>query len=120
MPEWIAKYWIQWAFGIITGALGLAYKRLSAKVKKHEEERQAKAKAQEAEMAAIKEGLLAILHDRLYQACTYYIALGYIDTAGLKNRVHLQGIPRPGRQWYRHRAVQPRQGAAPEGGLTHE
>lgn len=84
MPEWIAKYWIQWAFGIITGALGLAYKRLSAKVKKHEEERQAKAKAQEAEMAAIKEGLLAILHDRLYQACTYYIALGYIDTAGLK------------------------------------
>ena len=85
MPEWIAKYWIQWAFGIITGALGLAYKRLSAKVKKHEEERQAKAKAQEAEMAAIKEGLLAILHDRLYQACTYYIALGSIDTAGLKN-----------------------------------
>ena len=36
-------------------------------------------------MAAIKEGLLAILHDRLYQACTYYIALGHIDTAGLKN-----------------------------------
>lgn len=84
MPEWIAKYWIQWAFGIITGAPGLAYKRLSAKVKKHEEERQAKAKAQEAEMAAIKEGLLAILHDRLYQACTYYIALGHIDTAASK------------------------------------
>ena len=34
---------------------------------------------------AIKEGLLAILHDRLYQACTYYITLGYIDTVGLKN-----------------------------------
>ena len=85
MPEWIAKYWIQWAFGIVTGALGLAVKRLSAKVKKHEEERQAKAKAQEAEMAAIKEGLLAILHDRLYQACTFYIAQGCIDTEGLKN-----------------------------------
>lgn len=74
MPEWIVKYWVQWLFGIIAGTLGLGYKRLSAKVKAQEEERK-----------AIKAGMLAILHDRLYQACTYYINHGSIDTAGLKN-----------------------------------
>ena len=74
MPEWIVKYWVQWLFGLIAAALGLAYKRLAEKVKAQEDERK-----------AIKAGMLAILHDRLYQACTFYIGQGSIDTAGLKN-----------------------------------
>lgn len=74
LPDWIIKYWVQWAFGIIAAALALGYKRLAAKIKAQEEERK-----------AIKAGMLAILHDRLYQACTHYIAQGWIDTDGLKN-----------------------------------
>lgn len=74
LPDWIVKYWVQWAFGVVAAALALGYKRLAAKIK-----------AQEAERKAIKEGMLAILHDRLYQACTHYIAQGCIDTDGLKN-----------------------------------
>lgn len=74
LPDWIIKYWVQWAFGIIAAALVLGYKRLAAKIKAQEEERK-----------AIKAGMLAILHDRLYQACTHYIAQGWIDTDGLKN-----------------------------------
>ena len=78
LPEWIVKYWVEWVFGIIAAALVLGYKRLATKVKAQQEERK-----------AIKAGLLAILHDRLYQACTYYLAQGCIDVAGLQN---LRGI----------------------------
>lgn len=46
-------------------------------------------KAQKEENKAIKNGLLAILHDRLYQACTHYIEKGYIDLPGLKNIEYL-------------------------------
>lgn len=38
---------------------------------------------------AIKEGLLAILHDRLYQACQHFMAQGSIDASGLKNLEYL-------------------------------
>lgn len=74
MPDWIIKYWVQWLFGLICAAWPAGYRRLAKRVKEQEEERK-----------AIKAGMLAILHDRLYQACTYYMAQGYIDTAGLKN-----------------------------------
>ena len=56
MPvDWIIKYWAEWLFGLIAAALAAAYRSLSKRVK-----------AREAESAAIKEGVLAILHDRLY------------------------------------------------------
>lgn len=78
MLEFIIKYWMEWTFGIVAGGLTLAYRRLSKKIK-----------AQKEENKAIKEGLLAILHDRLYQACTHYISIDYIDVAGLKNIEYL-------------------------------
>lgn len=74
MLEFIIKYWMEWVFGIVAGGLTLAYRRLSKKVK-----------AQKDENKAMKDGLKAILHDRLYQACNYYIARGWIDTVGLTN-----------------------------------
>ena len=37
----------------------------------------------------IKDGLLAIMHDRLYQMCTFFLKEGYIDTAALKNLEYL-------------------------------
>ena len=52
--DWIIKYWVQWLFGLICAALLAGYRRLAKRVKEQEEERK-----------AIKEGLLAILHDRL-------------------------------------------------------
>ena len=41
------------------------------------------------EYKTIKDGLLAIMHDRLYQVCTYYIQQGWIDASGLKNLEYL-------------------------------
>lgn len=78
MPEWIVKYWAEWLFSIVVAALAVAYKRLASKVKAQQEERK-----------ALKEGVLAILHDRLYQSCRYYIKQGWVDVEGLKNIEYL-------------------------------
>lgn len=78
MLEFIVKYWAQWLFGIAAAGLTAAYRNLSKKIK-----------AQKEENKAIKNGLLAILHDRLYQACTHYIEKWYIDLPGLKNIEYL-------------------------------
>ena len=43
----------------------------------------------EVERKAVKDGLLAMLHDRLYQACLHYISQGWIDDDGLKNLEYL-------------------------------
>ena len=78
MPEWIVKYWAEWLFSIVVAALAVAYKRLASKVKAQQEERK-----------ALKEGVLAILHDRRYQSCRYYIKQGWVDVEGLKNIEYL-------------------------------
>lgn len=72
--DWIIRYWAEWLFGLIAAALAAAYRSLSKRVK-----------AREAESAAVKEGMLAILHDRLYCECKRYLAQGHIDTDGLHN-----------------------------------
>lgn len=72
------EYWATWLFGLISAMLADGYRRLARRVK-----------ADEVERKAVKEGLLAILHDRLYQACQHYISQGWIDTPGLKNIEYL-------------------------------
>lgn len=74
MLDWIIKYWAEWLFGLISAALLAGYRRLAKRVKEQEEERK-----------AIKAGLLAILHDRLYAECSRCLAQGSIDTDGLHN-----------------------------------
>lgn len=67
MGEFILKYWIQFGFGLIISGTGLGFKILSKKVKD-----------KMAESIAIKAGMVAILHDRLFQACNHYLELEYI------------------------------------------
>lgn len=62
MWEFIVQYWAEWAFGL----LGTAIIAVAIKYK------------------ALLDGVLAILHDRIYQACQHYIQQGYIDASGLK------------------------------------
>ncbi len=68
--EGLKDNWMKWAIGILTFAWGYLIKKVT-------------------EYKNIKTGLLAMMHDRLYQGCTYYIKMGYIDTAGLKNLEYL-------------------------------
>ena len=37
------------------------------------------------EQKALKKGVKAMLHDRLYQSCQYYIKQGWVDLDGLTN-----------------------------------
>ena len=38
MPEWIVKYWVEWAFGIVAGILAVLYRSMSKRIKKNREE----------------------------------------------------------------------------------
>lgn len=67
MWDFIIQYWAEWAFGL----LGTAVIAVAIKYK------------------ALLNGVLAILHDRLYQSCTFYIKQGSIDMGGLKNLEYL-------------------------------
>ena len=70
MYEFIIKYWIEFVFGLAIAGLSLSYDYLRKKLKKQE---------------AINEGVLALLHDRLYQSCMYYLNKGQIEISELKN-----------------------------------
>lgn len=58
------------AFGVLGAAVGFLWKKLLDMVK---------------EQKHLHDGVLAMLHDRLYQSCTYWLKQGYIDTAGMSN-----------------------------------
>lgn len=72
--DFIIKYWVQWVFGLIAGGLAYAFKRLNKKVKEQQKENQ-----------AVKDGLLALLHDRLYQSSAYFIERNSIDVVSMQN-----------------------------------
>ena len=65
--NWILEYWLQAAFAGILAVLAFMMKRLDSKIKQ-----------ERAENAAIKTAMIAMLHDRLFQSCRYYIKLGFI------------------------------------------
>ncbi len=78
MPDWIVKYWGQWLFGLVAAALAAAYRRLAKKVK-----------ARTTEEDAIKNGMLAILHDRLYSLCTWHLSTESVGVEDLRNLEYL-------------------------------
>lgn len=78
VPDWIPKYWGEALFGAIVAGLTACYRNLAKRMKQKDEKEK-----------ALEKGVKALLHDRLYQSCNYFIAKGYIDTAGLKNLEYL-------------------------------
>ena len=40
-------------------------------------------------VAVIEEGIQSMLHDRIYQACTFYIKRGWVTVSDLKNLEHM-------------------------------
>ena len=74
MLEFIIKYWLECAFGLLLAAGGwlIGY-----------------VKRQKAEQDALKEGVLALLHDRLYQGCRYHIRQKEISDTEMKNMEYL-------------------------------
>lgn len=74
MTEFVLKYWLEFLFGVAVTGLTFCYNKLLKKFKEQE---------------AIKEGLIAILHDRLFQSGMYFIEKGEITITALDN---IEGI----------------------------
>lgn len=79
--QYISAHWISWMFAIISVLLGAANRQLYRQMK-----------AQRSKTQAINEGVLALLHDRLYQACQYYINKG---SCSIDDRDNLEYMFRP-------------------------
>ena len=70
MMELIVEYWIEVVLGMIVTGLSFCYKHLQKKVKEHE---------------LLKEGLIAILHDRLIQSGMYFLSKDEISLLEFDN-----------------------------------
>lgn len=66
MPEWVTKYWIEWAFGLVAAGL-VAYIRVIAKQVKKERE----------EQRALRDGMRSLLRRQLIIDCEKALADGY-------------------------------------------
>lgn len=78
MYDFIAKYWLEVAFGLVTTGAGFLFKHIFKKMKAEKEERE-----------AIRKGMLAILHDRLYQGCKEHIREKKIDDDDMHNMEYI-------------------------------
>ena len=67
MTTFIVQYWLEFLFGIFSMGMVAWCGRLHEKLKQRQ-----------AEQDALKEGMKAILHDKLFQICNTYLSLGYI------------------------------------------
>ncbi len=65
MWEMMAKYWAEWAMGIIATMLAIGYRKLSKKIK-----------VTNAENEALKCGMRALLRDRIIQGYNHYMEKG--------------------------------------------
>lgn len=78
MKEFLVKYWLEAVFSVILTVLSWAYRSLSKRFKRKMQED-----------AAIREGVTALLHDRLYQECPQHIREGCVCVEDLKNIEYL-------------------------------
>lgn len=74
MIEFIVKYWIEFAFGLAIASLSACYKHLKKKLEKKNDEND-----------ALKDGIIALLHDRLFQSGMYFLSKGEINVSELDN-----------------------------------
>lgn len=73
MPLWelITRYWVEWCCALLGGGI-LAFVRFLVP-----------------RVAALWNGVLALLHDRIYSECYRFLELGYITHDGLRNLGYL-------------------------------
>jgi hypothetical protein len=73
MGEFIAKYWLEFAFGLIISAITISYRWLAKKIKK-----------QKCEQVHIQTGIRVLLWDRLHQGYKYHTSREWISIDDLK------------------------------------
>lgn len=90
MPDWIAKYWVQWIFGVITSILAAGYAKLSKKFKDNKEEQRKKAEQDAKEMQALKDGMRSMLRRQIIKDCEDAISLKHcnVDSKSTINNMY--------------------------------
>lgn len=78
---YVGAHWVSWVISLALAALSFMYRRLSKQLEKERNR-----------MTAVNEGVLALLHDRLYQACQYYLKKGFCE---LEDRDNLEYMFKP-------------------------
>lgn len=74
MQDWIMKYWLQELFALLAGTVGLIFGRL---------------RKQRTEQAAIKDGMLALLHDRIFSVYAECKTKKYASVEDMRNLEYL-------------------------------
>lgn len=74
----IQAHWVEWLFTVLLAIAGAGLKIISGKLKSYKKEQE-----------ALKEGVLALLHDRLYQGCRHHIQEKEISDDEMKNMEYL-------------------------------
>ena len=75
--DWILKYWIQELFALVIAGLTWCIRKLKRKKNEYD---------------VLRDAMMALLHDRLYAACSFFIAQGW---ASLEDRDNLEYLYRP-------------------------
>lgn len=75
--DWILKYWIQELFALVIAGLTWCIRKLRKK---------------KTENDVLRDAMMALLHDRLYAACSFFIAQGWCS---LEDRNNLEYLYRP-------------------------
>lgn len=70
MREFILHYWVQELFAFIIAAAACL-------IRKHRQK--------SAQYTILREGILALLHDRLYRSCSFFISRGYCTVEDRRN-----------------------------------
>jgi hypothetical protein len=74
LVDFILKYWIQELFALIIAIITWLWRALLRRKQENDE---------------IKEGMMALLHDRIYQACSFFIARGWCSPEDRSNLEYL-------------------------------
>jgi len=68
MVDWLVKYWVEWVFGILGGALVLLYRSLAKRLKREIQEQE-----------ALKDGMRSLLKRQIIDDCRQRIREGEVD-----------------------------------------
>lgn len=70
MSDFILRYWIEELFAVIIAVITWLVRQVKGK---------------KAEYNVLRNGILALLHDRLYESCSFYINRGYCTVDDREN-----------------------------------
>jgi len=68
LPEWIAKYWLEWVFGLLIAILTFVVRTLSTRIRKQQEENQ-----------ALRDGMRSLLKRNILCDCETAFENGFCD-----------------------------------------